>query len=163
MNADDHKKLVELLKQFSTAMLITHEADHRLRARPMAIAEVEDSGTIWFLSGEETAKIHEIIRDTHVHLALQRDPTVYLSINGTATLVHDRAKLDEMWKESFKVWFPEGKNDPNLVLICVEPVDAEYWDNHGWKRVKYLFQAATGYVTGKPPEIGEEQHGMLKL
>src|SRR5688500_18317635 len=90
MNTNDHTKLVELLKQFSTAMLITHESDHRLRARPMAIADVEESGKIWFLSGDATAKVHEIIRDTHVHLALQKERSIYLSINGRATLVHDR-------------------------------------------------------------------------
>ena len=91
MNTNNHEKLVELLKQFSTAMLITHEAETRLRARPMAIAQVEDSGKIWFLTGDDTAKVHEIIRDTHVHLALQKDRSVYLSINGRATLIHDRA------------------------------------------------------------------------
>src|SRR5688500_2222929 len=99
MNTNNHSKLVELLKQFSTAMLITHESDDRLRARPMAIAQVEDSGKVWFVSGEDTAKVHEILRDTRVHLSLQKDRSIYLSINGRATLIHDRAKLEEVWKE----------------------------------------------------------------
>ena len=163
MSKDDHSKLVELLRQFSTAMLVTHEADGRLRARPMAIAQVEDSGKLWFVSGDDTAKVHEIIVDTRVHLTLQKDRSVYLSINGHATLIHDRAKVDEVWNESFKVWFQEGKSDPNLVLISVEPEDAEYWDNHGWKKVKYLFQAAKAYLTHSTPEIEEDKHGMLKL
>jgi general stress protein 26 len=163
MHTHDTEKLVELLKQFSTAMLITHEEGHRLRARPMAIADIDEDGTIWFLSAEDTEKVHEIIHDTHVHLALQKDHAIYLSINGHATLVHDRAKVDEIWKESYKVWFPEGKDDPSIVLISVRPEDAEYWDNHGWKKVKYLFQAATAYVTGKTPDTEDEKHGMLKL
>jgi general stress protein 26 len=163
MSKDDHTKLVELLKQFSTAMLVTHEADDRLRARPMAIAQVEDDGKIWFLSEEHTAKVHEIIRDTRVHLTLQKDRSIYLSINGRATLVHDRSKVDEIWQESFKVWFPDGKDDPDLVLISVEPEDAEYWDNQGWKKVKYLFQAAKAYLTHTTPETDDEKHGMLQL
>jgi general stress protein 26 len=163
MSKDDHSKLVELLKQFSTAMLVTHESDGRLRARPMAIAQVEDSGKLWFLSGEDTAKVHEIIKDTRVHLTLQKDRAVYLSINGHATLIHDRSKVDELWNETFKVWFPDGKSDPSLVLISVEPEDAEYWDNQGWKKVKYLFQAAKAYLTHSTPEVEEQEHGMLRM
>jgi general stress protein 26 len=164
MNTNDHHKLVELLREFSTAMLITHDGDRHLRARPMAIAEVEDSGKIWFLSGEDTAKVHEILNDTHVHLTLQRDRSIYLSINGLANLVHDRSKLHELWDESFRMWFPEGMQDPNLVLIAVEPIDAEYWDNHGWQKVKTLYRAAKAYVTGKGG-LQEEQpvHGTLQL
>lgn len=163
MTKDDHSKLVELLKQFSTAMLVTHEAEGRLRARPMAIAQVEPSGKLWFLSGEDTAKVHEIIKDTRVHITLQKDRAIYLSINGHASLIHDRAKVEEVWQEAFKVWFPDGKDDPRLVLISVEPEDAEFWDNHGWKKVKYLFQAAKAYITHSTPEVAKDEHGMLKL
>lgn len=163
MSTEDRAKLVELLNEFSTAMLITHESEGRLRARPMAIGQVDDDGTIWFLSGEDTAKVHEILRDTRVHLSLQKDRAIYLSINGHATLVHNRAKVDELWEESYKVWFPGGKDDPNLVLISVEPEDAEYWDNHGWKKVKYLFQSAKAYITRTTPETQDEKHGMLHL
>jgi general stress protein 26 len=163
MSKDDHSKLVELLKQFSTAMLVTHEAEGRLRARPMAIAQVEPNGKLWFLSGEDTAKVHEIIEDTRVHITLQKDRAIYLSINGHASLIHDRSKVDEVWQEAFKVWFPEGKDDPKLVLISVEPEDAEFWDNQGWKKVKYLFQAAKSYLTHSTAEVGKDEHGMLRL
>ena len=163
MKTDDQAKLVSLLKEFSTAMLITHQEGYSLRARPMAIAQVDDDGRVWFLSGEDTEKVHEIIRDTHVHLALQKDRSIYLSINGRATLIHDRAKVEELWQESFKVWFPEGKDDPNLVLISVQPEDAEYWDNHGFKKVKYLLQAAAAYVTGKTPEVEKDEHGLIHV
>jgi general stress protein 26 len=165
MNTDDHHKLVELLREFSTAMLITHHGEHRLRARPMAIADIEDSGKIWFLSGEETAKVHEIEEDTHVHLTLQKDRVIYLSISGMATLIHDRSKVHELWDNSFEIWFPEGMYDPSLVLISVEPIEAEYWDNHGWQRVKTLVRAAKSYVTGSSTAKEEQRplHGTLHL
>lgn len=92
--------------------------------------------------------MHEIQVDTHVHLALQKG-TIYLSINGMATLVHDRSKVHELWDNSFEMWFSEGMYDPSLVLIAVEPIDAEYWDNHGWRKVKTLYRAAKAIVTGK--------------
>lgn len=163
MSANDHTKLVELLRQFSTAMLVTHHAEHHLRARPMAIAEVEDSGTMWFLSGEKSGKVHEILNDTHVHLTFQKDRSTYLSVSGRASLTHDRDKVAELWEEAFRVWFPGGKDDPDLMLIQVIPEDAEYWDNHGWKKVKYIYESAKSYFTGTTPELDEEAHGAIRL
>ena len=129
----------------------------------MAIAQVERDGTIWFLSGEDTAKVHEILDDTHVHLTFQKDRSTYLSISGLASLVHNRQKVNDLWKEAFRIWFPQGKEDPNLVLIEVMPQDAEFWDNHGWKKVKYILEATKSYFTHTVPELDEEAHGALHL
>ena len=76
----------------------------------------------------------------------------------------DRAKIDEFWKEVYKVWFPKGKEDPELTLVAVEPSEGEYWDDEGFKRIKYLFEAAKAYATGTKPEIDEgEEHAKVRL
>jgi len=162
MKTEDLNKLRELLSGFSTAMLITRSTDDRLRARPMALAKVDEFGTIWFLSSCDSAKVHEMDRDTRVHLVFQKEHALYLSINGTASVSHDRQKIAELWKEPFRVWFPAGKEDVNIALIAVEPEDAEFWDSQGWKGVSYLFRAAQAYASGKTPEIKEgDEHGVL--
>ena len=38
---DTHKKLIDLLKDFDTAMLVTRGDDRSLDARPMAVAQVD--------------------------------------------------------------------------------------------------------------------------
>ncbi len=63
---------LQLLHQFHTAMLVTHESEDRLRARPMAVAKIEDDGKLWFLTDAENAKAHEIERDTRVHIVCQQ-------------------------------------------------------------------------------------------
>ncbi len=154
----------KLLQQFHTAMLVTHAGEDRLRARPMAVAEAEEDGRVWFLTHAESAKAHEIETDTRVHIVCQNDRSVYLSLSGHADLVHDRAKMDEVWKEPFKVWFPGGKDDPHLVLIAVRPEEGEFWDNEGTNKIKYLLGAVKAYATGTTPEIKEgEQHGHVPL
>src|ERR1700750_234953 len=87
--AEQREHFLKLLRQFSTAMLVTHAEGHRLRARPMAIAQVADDGTLWFITGLETAKAHEIEVDTDVHVVCQDDHSAYLSLAGTARLVQD--------------------------------------------------------------------------
>lgn len=162
--AEQRERLLKLLKTFSTAMLITHAGDNHLRARPMAIAQVDGFGIIWFISAQDTAKIHEIEEDTRVHLVCQSDHSAYLSISGRGTLVNNREKIKDVWDESYKTWFPNGVDDPEIVLISVRLDEAEYWDNKGWNKVEYLLKTAKAYVTGTTPDVDEkERHDFVKL
>jgi general stress protein 26 len=150
--------------KFQTAMLVTHTEDGNLRARPMAVADVEEHCTVWFLSLHESGKVHELEVNSHVAVTCQKGNDTYLSLTGHATLSRDRSKIDSLWKEPYKVWFPQGKDDPDLVLIGVEPVEGEYWDQGGINKLKYLFEAAKAYASGTRPHIQEgEQHGKVHL
>lgn len=163
MESTELSKLHSLLKHFSTAMLVTHGRAGSLRARPMELAEVEPSCRLWFITDDASAKTYEIEKDTNVLIVCQDKETCHLSMNGTAHLEKDRAQIDRLWKESFKVWFPGGKEDPSIVLIAVDPVDGEYWDHRGVQGIKYLIKAAGAYLGGKPPKIDQEEHGRVIL
>ena len=79
---------------------------------------------------------------------------------GSAKIVTDRKKIDELWNPFVKVWFPEGKDDPELVLIKIAPHSAEYWDSSSSKMV-VLFNMAKALVTGE--EYNEGEYGKIKL
>ena len=149
MTTDDITKLRELLGSFSTAMLITRSPDDRLQARPMDLLNVDETGTVWFLSSDDSGKIHEIDRDTRAHLVFQKEHTLYVSVDGIASISRDRQRIGELWREPFRAWFPGGKEDPGISLIAVQPHGAEYWDSQGWKKVSYLFKAAKAYAPAK--------------
>jgi len=153
----------KLLKTFDTVMLVT-QSDGHLRARPMAIAQIEDDWRLWFISGANSAKDREIRADTRVLLVCQKDHSIYLALNGRASVSRDRSKIAEVWQEAFRVWFPDGKEDSNIELICISPEEGEYWDNAGMNKVKYAFESVAAYVTGKTPSMQEgEQHGRGQL
>ncbi|MDB6151995.1 MAG: class probable F420-dependent enzyme [Chthoniobacteraceae bacterium] len=159
-----HEHFHRLLEQFKVAMLVTHAGNGKLRARPMALAKVESDGQLWFITDSETAKAHEIETESDVQVVCQNDRSTYLSLQGRASLIHDREKIEELWQEPFKVWFPKGKEEPNLALISVEPIEGEFWDTQGLKKISYLFEAAKAYATGTTPNIEEgEQHGRLQF
>ena len=163
MEQTSEQRFYEILKGFHNAMLITH-AQGGLRARPMAIAELKPSCEMWFLTDVESAKAHEIQSDTQVLIACQNDSSSYISVSGKAKLVQDRQKINELFKEPHKVFFPKGKDDPQIALIAFTPQDGEYWDNGGFNKVKYLFEAARAYVAGEKIKVTEgEQHGHVKL
>lgn len=161
---EEAEHFISLLKEFSTAMLVTHAGEHDLHARPMAVARVEDDGRLWFISGADTAKIHEIEVDSHVHLFAQDGNSAFLSLTGRATLIGDREKIAELWQEPFRVWFPGGKDDPDIELIVVRPESGEFWDSTGVNRCRYLWQAAKAYVTGTTPDADDNNlHAKVQL
>jgi general stress protein 26 len=164
MAQDDVRKLIGLLRDFDTAMLITHAGNDRLHGRPMAVAQVEDNGDLWFLSGFDTPKTMEIQGNDHVLVTFQEGRDKVITVSGRAQVERDPLKIEELWREHFKVWFPQGKDDPNLVLIHVRGQEAEYWDNAGANKVAYAFEALGAYMTGSTPDIKEgQQHGRVPI
>lgn len=169
MSHDAVAHCYNILRQFETAMLITHssipqQAELALRARPMAIAQVDDNGDIWFLTGRHSGKVDDIAFHHDVHVTCQRDRDFYLSLSGRANLVDDRNKLHSLWKEVYKTWFPDGIDDPDITLIRVQPISAEYWDNSGTKKIQYAIESIKAYLTGTKPLIEQqEHHAILRL
>ena len=158
------EKVTELLQGFHTAMLVTHGGMDSLHARPMEIAEVGPDGQVWFYTDRNSVKLEEIRQDQEVLLTFQKDHQKYLTLAGTAHLIRDRARIAALWKEPFRVWFPGGVEDPNLMLVQIVPRHAEYWDNSGLQGVRYLYEAAKAYVSGNTPELsGAEVHGQIAL
>lgn len=142
------EKLIELLRSFDNAMLVSGGVEPH--ARPMSIAETSPDGTLWFLTGKDTQKVFEIAENTDA-MAVMQSATRYISVTGRARVVDDRARIHKLWKEPMRVWFT-GKDDPNIVLIALEPREAEYWDNKGFQGVRLALRFAKAYVTGDKRE-----------
>ncbi len=137
--SDDVAKLNSLIKDIDIAMMTTIEPDGSLRSRPMSTQQSESDGDLWFFSYHNTAKVDELERDRRVNLSYSSgDKNTWISVSGTANVVHDRAKMDELWSPILKAWFPDGVEDPNLALLKVEVEQAEYWDTASGKVVQMV-------------------------
>lgn len=157
--ADAIKTLGELIKDIKFAMLTTVEDDGSLRSRPMGTQQVEFDGDLWFFAGASSAKVGEIQHDRQVNVSYaDTDHQRYVSVSGTAQLVRDRAKIEELWNPIFKAWFPDGLDDPDLALLKVAVERAEYWDSPSSKVVQ-LYGFVKTVATGKRPsdEIGDNE------
>jgi general stress protein 26 len=158
------EKLRELLEDFDSAMLVTRTAAGELRSRPMAVADVEPSGLLWFVTERHSGKLEEIARDSHVNVSMQ-SRMKFVSISGTAVAVDDPRKVAEVWNEAWKVWFPGGKDDPCLTLLKVHAEQGEYWDNSGMSGIKYLIEAGKAYLSGTKPDVAGDPkvHGKVAM
>ena len=165
--ADDEKKEIktidELIENFDTAMLVTESLQGELRARPMMIADHQPGGALLFVTRAEDEKLREVLQTPHVAVTMQSDGC-YLSISGLAVLETDQVRLDELWSPSWRLWFPEGKTDPELCLIRVEPSAAEYWDRTGASKLEFFWRAGKALLQGEnTPDDELSGHGKVDL
>ena len=155
--------LKEKIKDIKVAMFTSVDTDGSLHTRPMHTQELKDDGLLWFFTGKNSGKIAEIKADSHVSLGYaDPDSNTYVAVCGRATLVTDQAKIDELWHEMLKAWFPEGKNDPNIALLKVTPESGEFWDSPN-SSVVQLFGMAKAMVTGEPYKPGPGEHGKINM
>jgi general stress protein 26 len=156
--ADDLQKLRELVKDIDFCMLTTVDENNDLHSRPMSVnGDIDPDGDLWFFTNASSHKVSEIARLPKVNVSFA-DPENqhYVSITGTAQLVRDRAKIEELWKPEFKMWFPEGKDDPEIALLRVNLEKAEYWDSPT-STIAYVLNFVSSVVTGKEADYGENK------
>ena len=158
-NSDQDKKgkLFELIDGIEIGMLVTVSSHGDLRSRPMSVRTTDTDHYIWFLTDKDSAKVLEIENHCRVNVSFSRPSDfTFVSVSGTATLSDDRNKIDEIWTADAGIWFPEGKDDPRLTLIRVEPTDAEYWCSTG-NRFVNLFKIASAAIRGEQPNVGSNR------
>lgn len=155
---NDLQKLRELVKDIDFCMLTTVNEDGHLHSRPMSSnGDIDPNGDIWFFTNASSHKVSEIAKLPTVNVSFaDPDNQRYVSVSGTAQLVLDRAKIDELWRPEFKIWFPEGKDDPDIALLRVSLEKAEYWDSPG-STIGYALSFVSSLVTGTKPDLGENR------
>lgn len=152
---EDIKKLASIIKGIRFAMLTTMEDDGTLHSRPMATQDVDFDGDLWFFTRADAPKVAEAEEHHQVNVSFaDPDTNKYVSASGTASLVRDRAKLEQYWKPAYKTFFPEGLQDPQIALLKVSVQKAEYWDSPSTKLGR-AFSFAAAYLTKDPSKLGE--------
>ena len=153
------EQLKEFLEGIDFAMLTTF-ADDKLHSRPMSTQELDENGDLWFFTSDDSRKIGEIENDNRINVAYSDpDGNTYVSVFGTAEVVKDRAKIEELWSPIYKAWFPEGIDDPKICLLRVRVEDAEYWDAPNSKIVQ-MVGFVKALVTGQEADMAG--HGTVK-
>lgn len=158
---DQIKFLKDKIEDVRIAMLVTVNANHEIHSRPMGTADVDEEGNIWFFTNEYSSKVDEVSHENKVVVTYSNPGNnTYLSIKGTASLVDDKEKMKKLWNPIIKLFFPEGVDDPKLILLKVTTEEAEYWDSNSSKMV-VAFQMLKAAITGQ--HFGRGDHGKIEL
>ena len=117
-------------------------------ARPMNVRKVDDDGNLWFLSASDSHLNFEVTDNPSVGLFFQGSPhSDFMELKGYATILRDRAKIEELWEPLIKTWFTGGVDDPRITVIKVAPASGYYWDTkhgHAVAGIKMIIGAITG-------------------
>ena len=144
------KKIKELTGKAPSCFFCTEiETGKPFITRPMSVQKVDDDGSLWFLSANDSYKNDEIEKDFAVQLLFQgSNYSDFLNLYGTATISEDKGKIKELWKPILKTWFTEGVDDPRISVIKVVPEEGYYWDTKH-NMVLGLLKRVTGAIVGK--------------
>jgi general stress protein 26 len=154
----EFEKLCEMIKDIDFCMLTTVDENDELHSRPMSLnGDVDEEGNLWFFTSSNSHKASEIERTPNVNVSfVDTSDQRYVSISGTAQLVHDRDKIKELWKPVLKAWFPDGPDQPDVVLLKVKMTKAEYWDGPS-STISQAVSFVSAILTGKQVELGENK------
>lgn len=134
---DNLSRLKELIDDIKIASLVTMDTDGVLRSRPMATQELDSAAELWFFTNEFSGKVENMLVHPQVCVSYAApDKNRYVSVSGSAEVVTDPAKIKQLWKPILKAWFPLGVEDPDLALLRVDIVSAQYWEGSSNKLVQ---------------------------
>jgi general stress protein 26 len=166
--ADRARALAELhrlIDGIPVAMVTTIAADGALRCRPMLLERLRPATTpepssgadvaLVFLTHLSSQKVDEARRDARVNVAfVSAKGDRYVSVSGTASVVHDAVRMKELWHSTYRAWFPKGPEDPDSAILTVRIDSVEYWDVPSTRLVR-LWGVVRALATGEVVEAGE--------
>lgn len=107
-----------------------------------------DARTLWFFMGRDNRLA---MGGPAMAQFVAKGHDFFACVHGTLTADHDRAMIDRLWSKQVEAWFPEGKEDPNLLLMRLSLDSGEFWESDISMsgRLKMLFGS-----TIQPQEAG---------
>ena len=116
---------------------------------------------IWIFSRKDTDLVREM-GDGHAAMFtfMTKDHDLIACIGGRLTEQYDPDKIEKFWNPVVAAWYPDGKDDPELTLLRLEPEDAQVWVQKGGA-VRFGWEIAKANVTKTQPDIGESRHIQL--
>lgn len=148
------------VRDIETCMMVTRDGE-TLRSRPMTPILRPVQNTIWFFADSVHHKDEEIAAAPQGCVAFAEPRNhCYVSLSGTFAVVRDKAMIAELWNDAAAAYFPNGQDDPHIILLKFEPERGEFWDAPTGAIAKaYAFVKST--VTGTRPSPGESGRAQM--
>ena len=118
---------ISILREFDSGMLVTFPEAGAPRGRPMTMAEVDDDGAIWFVTGVDSSLLSEAESSTRCALELSGS-RLWAHVSGRMSVVEDREAAHRVWSDAMDAWFPDGPDSEDFALLRLEPLEVDWWD-----------------------------------
>jgi general stress protein 26 len=163
-DAEARERLWAMIRDIRFAMFTARRpGSGHLHSRPMTTQNraLDEDSSLWFFMSRQREPVADLLHEPSVNV-VYADPGSdrYVSISGTAALINDAAKKQQLWSPIADAWFAGGVGDPDVALVEVRITHADYWDVKESKLVQ-LFKMAKAAVTGEQTRMGE--HAAVRM
>ena len=152
------QELWEAIEETRFGMLapIAPAADH---FQPMTSFPEPEGGKIWFYT-RRTADIAVASEGgvEAMYVFMSKDRKMQASIRGRLRSAPDTVHRDKYWNPVVAAWYPDGKDDAELTMLCFDCEDAHVWVTAN-NPVQFGWEIAKANLTHTTPDLG----GKVKL
>lgn len=139
----DLRDLSKQMRDIDFVMLQTRTEGGHIAGRPMSNnQDVEFDGDSYFFLTQDSRTFADVRKDPHVNMAMQGKsgflgaPHLFISIEGEAEIILDRALLEKHWTPDLERWWKDGIDTPSLALLKVHATRIHYWDGEDEGEIK---------------------------
>lgn len=142
-----HSNTAESLDAFWTALesspfLMLGLPAQAAHSMPMTAQFDGRHGPIWFY-GSRSSRLAEGLTSTNDAMAqyVGEGHKLFACMAGMLTIDNNPEVIDKFWSNSVEAWYPEGKSDPDLIMLRLDPSHIEIWqaDMSLMGKVKMMF------------------------
>ncbi|MHA6325586.1 pyridoxamine 5'-phosphate oxidase family protein [Roseivivax sp. CAU 1753] len=128
------------------------------RPIPMSPNADRAENAIWFITARGSAADDgaKANGDAAFYVA-DAKANLYATVDGTLSVSHDSAKLDEIWNVVAAAWFEDGRDDDAIQLVKFTPREAEIWATTN--AAGFLYEIAKANLTDDTADAGD--HGRV--
>jgi len=122
--------------------------------QPMTAFSEPESARIWFYTRNDTelaARAQNTAPATFI--VISKDHELQASIRGGLRASNDVLHRDKFWSPMVAAWFPGGKDDPHLTMLCLDCTEARVWISEK-RAFKVGWEVAKANLTGSEPDVG---------
>ena len=85
----------------------------------------------------------------------------YLVATDTAAAMRDPKLIRQLWRPTYRAWFPDGKNDHEAIAICVSVRRVDYWEPP-LSRLIRVAQAVKAVITRRTVDTPMKTNAFMK-
>lgn len=150
--ADAVRKFWDALHEEKTVMLGLNGPEHH--TQPMTALAEPATEEMWFFTRDDTDLALESIGGVEARLVFMgKGDKVQADIIGVIRVERDRNRIERYWNPMIAAWYPQGKDDPHLTLLCFEPRKGQVWVAEQGT-LGTAFEITKANITGKMPHLG---------
>jgi general stress protein 26 len=147
------KRLWKEIDDTRTGMLGLANSDQHFQ--PMTAYPEPETRKIWFFTLKDSDLARAVENgETAMFIVQSKDGDFQACIDGHLMQMRDHARIEKYWNPVVAAWYPEGKDDPRLTLLCLDVENVALWISKGGP-IRFAWEVARANITGHQPNVGD--------